>query len=114
MHEPPVGVAAAVDAVDDDEPGVAEQAAGVAVRGGVGAGDLLRGDELDGLGLEMAAEARERGLDLRPVAAGEQVDRLELRRLGLLGCSVAGHDTQRSVRTLIAKRQTSAQPVIVE
>ena len=50
---------------------------------------------LDGLGLEVAAQPRERGLDLRPVAAGEQVDGLQDRcdRHGL-------HHTQRPVRTL--------------
>ena len=95
-RETAVGVPPAVDALDHDEPRVAEQAADVAQRRGVRAGHLLSRDELDCLWLEVAAEARERSLDLGAIAAGEQVDGLQIRG--------GGHDlhpTQRPFRTVI-------------
>ena len=82
VREPALGVAAAVDALDDDEPGVAEEAADVAERGRLLSRYLLRRDQLHGLGLEVAAEPAERRLDLRAVAPGEQVDGLQVGRLG--------------------------------
>ena len=91
-----VGVPPAIDALDHHEPGVAEQTADVAQRRGVRAGHLLRRDELDSLGLEVAPEARERGLDLGAIAAGEQVDRLQV-----WGGGHDLHPTQRPFRTVI-------------
>ena len=40
---------------------------------------LARVEHLDGAVLEAIAQALERKADLRPVAAGDQIDRLELR-----------------------------------
>ena len=82
VREPFVRVPAAVDALDDDEPGVAEEAADVAERGRVFSRHLLRRDQLHSLGLEVAPEPSERRLDLRAVAPGEQVDGLQVGRLG--------------------------------
>ncbi len=95
-HEAALGVPPPVDALDHDEPCVTEQAADVAQRRRVRARHILGRDELDGLGLEVAAQARERRLDLGSIAAREQVDGLQIRcgRHGL-------HPTQRPVRTLI-------------
>ena len=82
VREPALVVAAAVDSLDDDEPRVAEEAAGVAERDRLLTRELLRRDELHGLGLEVAPEPAERRLDLRTVAPREQVDGLQLRRIG--------------------------------
>ena len=82
VREPALAVATPVHAFDEDEPRVAEEAAGVAEGGGLGARLLLGADDLRRLRLEVAAKPRERGLDLGPVAAGEQIDRLERGRLG--------------------------------
>ncbi len=96
VREAAVGVPATVDALDHNEPRVAEQAADVAQRRSVRTGYLLRRHELDCLRLEVAPEARERSLDLGTIAAGEEVDGLQVRGGGHLL-----HPTQRPVRTLI-------------
>ena len=66
-----------VDVRDDDEARVAEQAAGVAERDDVGSARLERRSDLDGLGHEARPQALHRSLDLRPIAARDQVRGLE-------------------------------------
>ena len=76
-----VGGLPALDVLDDDEPAAAaEQAQRVARRDGVVTAGLERGEELDAVLADPVAQPPERALDLRPVAAGDQVDGLELGR----------------------------------
>ena len=71
----------ALDLFDDDEPAAAaEEPHRVAGRDRVVAGRVPRGEPLDRVLAEPVAEAAEGALDLRAVAAGEQVGRFELVR----------------------------------
>ena len=82
VSEPALAVAPPVHAFDEHEPRVAEEAAGVAEGGDLATRLLLCADDLRRLGLEVAAKPPERRFDLGPVAAGEQIDRLERGRVG--------------------------------
>ena len=87
-----------VDVGDDDEPCIAEQASGVAESDRLVARGVERRDGLDRLDLEMAAQAGDRGLDLRAVAPGDEVDRF-VRSFGH-----ARHPIARCARPALARR----------
>ena len=71
----------ALHLLDDHEPAAAaEEAHRVAGRDRVVAAGVVRGQELDALLPDPVAQTAERTVDLRPVSAGDQIDRLELRR----------------------------------
>ena len=92
--QPAVGVPAPVDALDEHEPAAAaEQAERVAGGDRVGAARAVeRRERLDLALVEVAAQAAERGADLRPVGAGEQVDGLQRRQPSppSIGCRQEG------------------------
>ena len=95
----------AVDVGHDDEPRVAEQAARVAERDDVGPARLERRDDLDRLGHEARPQALHRRLDLRPVAARDQVGGLQRRaaRSRALPYSTLRPDRQASGRRTRAR-----------
>ena len=94
---------APVDVVTSDEPCVAEQAARVAERDDVGPARLERRDDLDRLGHEPRTEALDRGLDLRPVAARDQV-----RPASGRAARSSAYRTRRSVRTVNVRPSDSS------
>ena len=112
-----LGVGPAVDVVDDDETPVTEQAARIAERDDVGARRLERGDALDRLGHEMRAQPCDGRLDLRAVAAGDQVGGLQLDvghtrtlpRTINASVSRAGCEATRSVRPSVS---TTTRPSV--
>ncbi len=74
--EAAVGVASPVDVLDDDEPQIAEQAAGVAQGDDCLGGGVERADDIRRLRHEVPAQAAESDVDLGTVAAGEEINRL--------------------------------------
>ena len=63
----------------DEPPAASEQPKGVAGCDGIVAARLVRREQLGRVLADAVAEASQRALDLRPVGAGDQVDRFELR-----------------------------------